>query len=161
MRPLPPVRLRCEVTGWALVAAAGAVSLLGAVLPWVQVPVGFEQLRVRGTGRPLGWVALVVGVGLVVMAGYAARRPGLRFPANAVAVVAVVLGAVAALGYADVQRLLHEDQPGLGVHPGSVGPGVRVVGLSALVLLGTALYVRRVSVRTRADARQRERPDDE
>ncbi|MBK5308216.1 MAG: hypothetical protein JJD92_16135 [Frankiaceae bacterium] len=161
MRPLPPVRQRAETLGWWLVTAAGAIAVLSAMLPWVQVPVGFEQLRVRGISRPVGGAVLVVGIALLLLVGYAARRPGLAFPVRIVAEVAVALGVAAVVGWMDVQDLLTKDQPGLGVHPGHVGPGIRLVGVAAAILLIAAGYVRRALVRTRADASERDGAHDE
>lgn len=138
MSDLPPVRSRRDWASWTGVAVAGVLCVLAALLPWIQVPVGFERLQVKGTDRAAGLVVLVIGIALLALSAAAARRPAMRLAAMWPAVLGLVLAGIAWLSWSWAHDVLHQDVPGLGVHPGRTGAGLRVLIAAAVLVLATA-----------------------
>lgn len=156
MTGLSPARGRGEALGWALSGAAGAVCVLAGLLPWVQAPIGFEELQVSGAEKPQGLGVVVLGVFLAATAIAGWRRPDRRFSVELHATFGVALIAVLVVSWVEVDRVLEREVPDIGVHPGSHGPGLRLVGVAAGLLLGAALWVWRARV-SAAPQRARER----
>jgi hypothetical protein len=115
--------------------AAGAI-VIGAFLPWATVTVLFATISKDGIDGD-GTITAVLGL---VIAGL--------FLANtrAAYVLAMILSAVVlavfAVDYVDVQELVEEAED-TEAAMASVGIGLYLTGLAALVTLGTALRCRR------------------
>jgi hypothetical protein len=144
------------------VAVAAALAVLAALLPWVSAPLGYEQLQQRGLDSGCGVAALLIGIALVLDLAVSGVRGRALLNGWFLAVAAVALAVIAALGGLDVRAVLDREVSGIGVHPGRRGPGLVVLWfavVAAAAAAGLALRDRRSA--TRPGPAESDRADEE
>ena len=143
-------------------AGAGALAVIGALLPWVAAPLGFRQLQTRGVDGAFGRWVLAVGVLLLLDAAVSLVRRRAPLGSWPTVLVGALLALLAARGWADAHDVLEREVPGIGVHPGQRGPGLVVLWFAvAAAAIGALLAVRDGGSAPGAGSPERHGPDHE
>lgn len=123
----------------ATVVLGGALMIIGSLILWVAVDVGFAEFSRDGIELIEGKITVVAGI-VAVLAGLAMTGAGaLGWLSSSVAFVASIVGGAALLTeYLDVMRRIRETDPNAA--EATVGMGIWVTAAGVLVVLAGAVW---------------------
>ncbi len=119
--------------------AGGALLVIGSLMTWISVDLGFRAFSSTGTESTEGKLTLAAGLVLVILGLLTLRGIATGRVVNYIAAATAAFGAVVLLlEYFDVRERIAEAD-GTGV-TAAVGAGVWIAALGAVVALGATAW---------------------
>ena len=126
-----------------LVLGGGVLLVVGSFLPWATASTVFGSLSRSGVDGGDGWITTIIGV-LILLFGAMTLRQASRGVNLLVAVAAAIAFLVFVFDLVDVNnRIASIEAQGQGLALGTVGFGLWLVGLGAIVAFFASFFRRR------------------